>query len=68
MTQCERIIQYMDDFGSITAAEAVSDLGIFRLSARIHELSEAGYKISKDIVRTKNRYGDPVHFARYSLG
>ena len=53
MTQQERIIQYMNDFGSITAIEAVAELGITQLSARICELQNKGYE---------------VPFIRYSLG
>lgn len=67
MTQCERIIKYMDDFGSITTFEAFSDLGIMRLASRIHDLKEAGYNIKRESVRAKNRYGEIVHYTRYSL-
>lgn len=68
MTQQERIIKYMNDFGSITALEAVSDLGITQLSARICELQNKGYEFNKDLQTGKNRYGEPTHFIRYSLG
>ena len=67
MTQCERIIKYMDDFGSITTFEAFSDLGIMRLASRIHDLKEAGYDIKRESIKAKNRYGEIVHYARYSL-
>ena len=39
-TQNDRIIQYMDEFGSITQMQALSDLGIMRLASRIHDLRE----------------------------
>lgn len=68
MTQQERIIKYMNDFGSITALEAVSDLGITQLSARICELQNKGYEFNKELQTGKNRYGEPTHFIRYSLG
>jgi len=68
MTQQERIIQYMNDFGSITALEAVADLGITQLSARICELQSKGYEFKKEMQTGKNRYGEPTHFIRYSLG
>lgn len=68
MTQQERIIQYMNDFGSITAIEAVAELGITQLSARICELQNKGYEFNKELQTGKNRYGEPTHFIRYSLG
>jgi len=67
MTQCERIIDYIKEFGSITTMEAFSDLGITRLASRIHDLREDGYEIEREIIRDKNRYGEPVHYMRYSL-
>lgn len=66
MTQKERIVQYLDDFGSITTMEAFSDLGITRLASRIHELVRNGLPIKKEMVTSKNRYGEEVHFTRYS--
>lgn len=66
MTQKERIVQYLDDFGSITTMEAFSDLGITRLASRIHELVRNGLPIKKEMVSSKNRYGEEVHFMRYS--
>lgn len=67
MTQCERIIKYMQDFGSITSAEAMSELGVFRLASRINDLKNQGYIIYTKIECGKNRYGEPTHYARYSL-
>ena len=66
MTQKEMIVRYMDDFGSITTMEAFSDLGITRLASRIHELVRSGLQIKKEIVTSKNRYGEDVHYTRYS--
>lgn len=42
MTQKERIRKYLDDFGSITPLEALRDLGIMRLGARIWEMNREG--------------------------
>lgn len=42
MTQKERILKYLNDFGSITPLEAMRDLGVMRLSARIMELNRNG--------------------------
>ena len=67
MTQTERIEKYMQDFGSITALEAMRDLGIMRLSARIWDLKHEGRRITARIEKSRNRYGEPVHFYRYSF-
>lgn len=65
MTQKERIRQYLDDFGSITQLEAIRDLGIMRLTARVHEMIRAGEPIVCEMERGKNRYDQPTHYARY---
>ena len=66
-TQCDRILQYMHDFGSINPVQAMSDLGVMRLAARISDLKEEGHNISAKRVKKKNRYGEPVSFAEYRL-
>lgn len=38
MTQCERILRHLQDYGSITQAEAVTEYGCYRLGARIWDL------------------------------
>ena len=66
-TQCEQILQYMKDFGSITPLEAMKDLGVMRLAARISDLRRAGYRISRKTETAKNRYDRAVRYARYRL-
>ena len=65
MTQKEQIRQYLDDFGSITPLEALRDLGIMRLGARIHEMRKAGEQIIPETEYSQNRYGKMTHYARY---
>lgn len=66
-TQNERILKYMQDFGTITTAEAMTELGVYRLASRINDLKRDGYEIKKETVKGKNRYGETVRFAQYSL-
>lgn len=66
-TQCERVLKYMHDFGSINPAQAMDDLGVMRLGARIWDLKKAGHPITRKMVKKKNRYGEPVSFAEYRL-
>lgn len=68
MTQTERVLQYLKDFGSITPLQALSDLGVMRLGARIWDLRQEGYPITRRMVGSKNRYGEAVSFAEYRLG
>ena len=67
MTQCIRVLKYMEEFGSISPAEAFTDLGVYRLASRIHDLAKAGYSINRQMVYSKNRYGESIHYMRYSL-
>lgn len=65
--QCERILGYINDFGSITQIEAIADLGIMRLASRISDLRKDGYPIVREMVKGKNRYGESTCYARYRL-
>lgn len=67
MTQCERIVSYINDFGSITTLQAFQDLGCTRLASRICDLKKQGYSFDKQFVTAKNRYGEAVSFVRYSF-
>ena len=67
ITQCERILRHLRDHGSITAAEAISEYGIYRLASRITDLKRKGYAFVKEQQTGKNRYGEPTHFVVYRL-
>lgn len=66
-TQCDKIVRYLNEFGSITQLEALQDLGIMRLASRISELKKEGFEINVEMVKGTNRYGEAVKWARYSL-
>lgn len=65
MTQCERMLKYMDDFGFITTYQAVVDLGIASPTKRISDLRKMGFDISSETIFTKNRYGQSTHYFKY---
>jgi len=67
LTQKERIIRHLNDKGSITALEAHQEYGIMRLTSRICELKDKGYKIRSEFISSKNRYNEPVSFSKYTL-
>ena len=66
-TQCEKVLEYMQTFGSITQIDALRDIGCMRLASRISDLRRQGIPIGRRIKTGKNRYGDSVSFAEYYL-
>lgn len=66
-TQAQRILQYIEDFGSITQFEALKDLGVMRLASRVSELKKNGYPITGKMDTVYNRYGEKCNVKRYSL-
>ena len=67
MTQQQRILQYMRDFGSISPMEAFRDLGITKLATRISEMTRNGHAVTRQMETSQNRYGDTVRYMRYRL-
>lgn len=67
MSQNGRIIDYLAKNGSITQLDAMRDLGIMRLGARVFDLKERGYNIQTVMVEDLNRFGEPTRYARYYL-
>lgn len=65
--QKQRILDYMREKGTITPMTAFGELGITKLATRIGELIDDGYDIKKVWEHDVNRYGDRVHYMRYSL-
>jgi len=66
-TQNERILKYIEKFGSITQFEALQDLGILRLASRICDLRRLGYPITSEMVTVKNRFEEDCHVKRYRM-
>lgn len=67
LTQKQRIIQYIEQFGSITPMEAYGDLGITKLATRISEMRKGGMEFKIEMEQGKNRFQEPVRYARYSF-
>lgn len=67
MTQCEKILDYIRLNGSITPLDALREFGCMRLASRINDLKKQGYNITSKIESNKNRYGDIVRYARYTI-
>lgn len=66
-TQKERIIEYIEKFGSISPMEAFRDLGITKLATRVSEMKKEGMQFKITLEKSKNRFGESVYYARYTL-
>ena len=66
-TQCDKVLEYMRRYGSITQLEALRDIGCMRLASRISDLRYQGYAIGRRMKTSKNRDGEDVCFAEYYL-
>lgn len=67
-TQQARVLEYMKTFGGITALQAVNDLGILRVSSRISELTQKGFRINKKRISVNNRFKEQTTVILYTLG
>ena len=67
MTQNQRVVAYMEQFGSITQLEALRDLGIMRLASRISDLKKQGYSIESTTEAVKNKWEEICHIKRNRL-
>ena len=65
--QRQRILDYINETGSITALEAVRELGVLQLSARLVELERDGIVFNKAQESALNRFGERVYYTRYSI-
>lgn len=67
VTQYDRVLKYLQDYNSITSWKAIKEFGVTRLSAVIYNLRQDGYEITSSFKTGKNRYGDYVSYAVYTL-
>ena len=68
MSQNERVFDYLVKHpNGITQFEAIHELGILRLSARISDLRKNGAVIDSERVTVKNRFDENCYVSRYKL-
>ena len=67
VTQAQRILAYMEEYGSISQLEALRDIGCFRLASRICDLRRQGVPIESETETVKNRFGENTYIKRYRL-
>lgn len=66
-TQNKTVLEHMQRDGFITSWQAIQLYGITRLSGRIYDLREKGYKIKSTTQPCRNRFGNTCNVARYEL-
>lgn len=60
----QRIIDYINKFGSITTFQAFADLGCTRLSEYIRQIRQERVVLDETISK-KNRYGENVWYKKF---
>jgi len=66
-TQTDDLIVYLQRHGRITPLEALDQLGIFRLAARIFEVKQRNFNIHDRMVMGTARNGRRYSVKEYSL-
>jgi len=66
-TQKERLLYWLKENRTINPIEAWSQLGIYRLGARIFDLKQTGMKIKTNKCKVRNRWGESCTVANYEL-
>lgn len=64
--QTKRLLKALRQ-GPINPLQAWARLGIYRLGARIWDLKQAGHRISRQMVKVHNRFGEQCRVAQYRL-
>lgn len=67
MTQNEKVLRHLETCGSITPLDALKEYSIMRLASRVSDLKRMGYKITSEIITTKNKFEEPTHYSVYRL-
>ena len=67
LTQCQRILRHMEDYGCIDPMTAIKEYGCMRLASRIADLKGMGYEIVSLRTKGTNRYGEQTSYCVYWL-
>lgn len=66
-TQANRLLQHFMQGKTIDRLQALTELGIFELSARLIDLKNNGYEIASVRKSVINRFGEKTNVCEYSL-
>lgn len=64
-TQEKRVLDFIEQNGSITLLQAIKSIGVLSLSSRISSLRKQGYPIVSEMVEVKNKYEETCRVKRY---
>lgn len=67
VSQATDVIEYCLKHGSITAKQAMDDLGCYRLSARVYDIRSFGIVVNKEMITVQNRNGVDCRVAKYTI-
>ncbi len=67
LTQCDRVLRHLEDYGSIDPMTAIREYGIMRLASRIADLKGRGHNIVAERATGRNRYDEPTSYCVYRL-
>lgn len=67
LTQCERVLNFMREHDGISDNDAHEFLHINRLSGRIYDLRQQGYKIVMEWKKCKNPFNENTRYGVYRL-
>jgi predicted ArsR family transcriptional regulator len=65
--QRQKVLEYLSSGKALTREQAMTELGIMNVTARIAELRNEGYVIEPNIKSHTNRYGDKVSSATWTM-
>lgn len=60
-------MRHLNQIGPITPVQAFFDYSIMRLAAIVFDLKDDGYDIETTILKSENKFGEPVRYAQYKL-
>ena len=66
-SQAGRLLLYLQSGKKITRLEALKELGILELSARLWQLKSHGFIINKEPKTIINRFNEKIRVIEYSL-
>ena len=62
----ERILRHLQNYGTITTWEAITEYGCTRLSEYIRQI-RLEYEIESEYIKFTNRYGEKSKYVKYIL-
>jgi len=67
MSQQKRILNYLEQGKTLTRLNSWDELGILEAPARISELRAEGHHIHTEMITIRNKYGEKVRIAKWTL-